>query len=612
MTDMQQQLNASTNQGYSHIYVEGEEYTNENYQLCIKNVPHCIPPIVNDLERIMRNQMQLNPRKFTTLQGLQPKKHDHCLRVHFSSEEQRQKALKAINEYQWSKGWSRVHAELIGPNVDPRERNYYRFKKSMMSADNLTVPQYIDPTLPPNREKNDVTSKKPLPDFKSLDDAVKYSISPLWNVPYEKQLKGKKDEAEEILRQMSSQLSEANPDAAPCIKEKTEKFNGLPCEFLGIINDRNKAEGYRRNVTLTFGQHNNEKVLGFLAEGTTKVAPIPADLVNIPKKMKETFQIFENYVKRSEFDVYDPETNTGHWEAFTLQYSDTLDESLAIAKINNLSKKDRKTKIKPELLAYFSRPEIKGHAPTSLFLQIEESWKVKPFFFQIIESGKIKNKTFNNLELQITKRAFFRENAELVYQAVRDVSELNKSINLLELGCGIGTIGLALSKEVNYVYGVDNCQISLSDASKNQQLNNSQNSQYFWGPEQPKFSFLPKDSPNDLVVIIDTHRFELTPEQVDSLRQLKNLKKVVFLSCNATALSLMQTFPNFFCPPSEAQPTSPFIPCKAVAVDTLPHTLKFDLVICFERMREAAASAGVKRGPSIPEVTEPKRPKAYY
>lgn len=44
---MQQQLNASTNQGYSHIYVEGEEYTNENYQLCIKNVPHCIPPIVN-------------------------------------------------------------------------------------------------------------------------------------------------------------------------------------------------------------------------------------------------------------------------------------------------------------------------------------------------------------------------------------------------------------------------------------------------------------------------------------------------------------------------------------------------------------------------------------
>lgn len=71
--------------------------------------------------------MQLNPRKFTTLQGLQPKKHDHCLRVHFSSEEQRQKALKAINEYQWSKGWSRVHAEVrysrINAHIETLEKN---------------------------------------------------------------------------------------------------------------------------------------------------------------------------------------------------------------------------------------------------------------------------------------------------------------------------------------------------------------------------------------------------------------------------------------------------------------------------------------------------------
>lgn len=76
-------------------------------------------------------------------------------------------------------------------------------------------------------------------------------------------------------------------------------------------------------------------------------------------------------------------------------------------------------------------------------------------------------------------------------------------------------------------------------------------------------------------------------DAVAMLRKTEKLNKLVYLSCNPTAKSVMENFVALCRPPSKTLQNNPFFPRRAVVVDMFPHTPHFELVVYFERLDDS-------------------------
>lgn len=73
-----------------------------------------------------------------------------------------------------------------------------------------------------------------------------------------------------------------------------------------------------------------------------------------------------------------------------------------------------------------------------------------------------------------------------------------------------------------------------------------------------------------------------------TIQQLRraNIKKLIYLSCNPKAA--FKNFVTFGRPPSKTLSGNPFLPVKAIPVDSFPYTNHCELILYFERFEAAS------------------------
>ncbi|XP_072162335.1 tRNA (uracil-5-)-methyltransferase homolog A isoform X2 [Bemisia tabaci] len=523
----------------------------------------------------MSHKLKLNPSKLKPPKNNRRNMGSPWMYVCFRSDEDRQKALEVLNNFEWKK--KTLSAQLADACPDP----------------------LVKRRLEEDQEAN---PKKPKLAFESQDEALKHSVVPLCNLPYEKQVQSKEDKAREILRNISTQLSFANKDLTDHLKEQKEKFNGMPCEFLGVRTAHDRLEGYRNKCEFTIGlDENKRKTVGFrlgtYAQGTKLVAPIPPDLVNVPEEIKQAVWLFEKYVQNSSLDIYDPEHHSGHWRMLTVRKSFAMNQLMLIVQVDPQSlSEDEILKLQTDLVDYFTIGEGKSCNPTSIYFQTHcarEDRKNKKSSYKLIYGESVILEKLRGLTFEISPDSFFQVNvagAELLYEAVGDLAQVNPSTSVLDVCCGAGTIGLSLAQNAKWIFGLDIDTDAIEDATRNGKRNNVSNCSFFSGrAEQILSSVLMRgpDKHEDIVAIVDPPRAGLHRDAVAMLRKTEKLNKLVYLSCNPTAKSVMENFVALCRPPSKTLQNNPFFPRRAVVVDMFPHTPHFELVVYFERLDDS-------------------------
>jgi len=194
-----------------------------------------------------------------------------------------------------------------------------------------------------------------------------------------------------------------------------------------------------------------------------------------------------------------------------------------------------------------------------------------------------------SLKFRISPAAFFQVNipaTELLYSTVRDWCGLNKDAIILDICCGTGTIGLTIAKSVFKVIGIEMVADAIKDAQFNAELNGVSNCEFLTGKAEDvlykAIENLPPSHP--IIGIVDPPRSGLHPEVIRAIRSCTEMGTLIYVSCNQKSL---ESDAAALCrSSSKNQPSNPFLPIKAMAVDFFPHTPHLEAIMLFTRTVE--------------------------
>lgn len=146
--------------------------------------------------------------------------------------------------------------------------------------------------------------------------------------------------------------------------------------------------------------------------------------------------------------------------------------------------------------------------------------------------------TIGSYKFELGPDTFFQLNpvqTEKLYEVVKKAAKLSMKETVLDLYCGVGTIGLYLSKLAKEIVGVEVNEVSIENAKTNAVINKVRNASFFAGSVDEVLPKVLREKPAD-VLVCDPPRTGLGEYVCKTI--LKNeIKRVVYVSCNPATLA---------------------------------------------------------------------------
>lgn len=153
-------------------------------------------------------------------------------------------------------------------------------------------------------------------------------------------------------------------------------------------------------------------------------------------------------------------------------------------------------------------------------------------------AGVIRDKLCG-LNFAISLPSFYQVNrscAELLYSLGAEKCGFDKNDTVLDLYCGIGTIGLSVAKRVKKVIGIEIVPEAIENAKANAKANNIENAEFFPADAADARRLLNARGIQPSAVIIDPPRKGCAPEVIEYISEISP-EKVLYISCNADTLA---------------------------------------------------------------------------
>ncbi|KAK4319103.1 hypothetical protein Pmani_009936 [Petrolisthes manimaculis] len=542
-------------------YTKREEFTSENFKIELRGLPQHYS--VAHLKKLLNETLQLGAHKVKPA-GYRK----NWAYIAFRDQPARTRAMEVLQGYQWKK--AKFSVTTAKPVEDP-------LVKRMGERGNRTN----------NKGEEDKDGDSQM----SITERVTKSVTPLAHLSYDQQLEKKQKDAHHILRKFGSDLAHTNPKLARLVQWQKVRRGGQVCEVDPIVPSP-QIDGYRNKCEFSVGNNpeTGQATVGFRVAsykaGSMCVAPV-SHLKNIPLKMKDVVKEFEVVVRESGLAPFSPLTHEGVWRQLTVRTSLT-GALLIIAMIHPQELTETVLgELKQTIVQHFTEGSGASVGVTSIFFkayaQKERGGQQQPL--QHLWGDHHLTETVLGNTFRVSPDAFLQVNtlgAEVLYQHVGDLADLDPSSVLLDVCCGTGTIGVCLSKRCAKVYGVELVPEAVEDARHNAETNGVTNMKVWTGrAEEQLGQMLSHCREQRTVAVVDPPRAGLNSSVVIGLRRCSELERLVYVSCDPA--SAVKNFINLGRPESKQYQGSFFFPVRAIPVDLFPHTPHFELVILFER-----------------------------
>jgi len=179
--------------------------------------------------------------------------------------------------------------------------------------------------------------------------------------------------------------------------------------------------------------------------------------------------------------------------------------------------------------------------------------------------------TLCGLTFQLSVPSFYQvnpEQTEVLYAKAVEFAGLTGGETVLDLYCGIGTIGLCMARSAGKVYGAEVVPQAVENARENARRNGVANAEFFCGDAGEAAKMLAERGVRPDVVCVDPPRKGLAPEVVETVAGMAP-RTVVYVSCDPATLA--RDLARFAQRGYRAE--------KAVAVDMFPRTAHVETVV---------------------------------
>lgn len=471
------------------------------------------------------------------------------------------------------------------------------FKKKVLSTEYSKVSEHIFRSRFEAKKKAIEDIPKEI-DPRTPAEKLADQVTPLYKIPYPEQIAKKHKLGYRYLNTLRKKLNTI-PDNSEQAKAQiawTNTLEGMDCEVLDTIQSP-EINGYRTKCEFTVGRNlEGTPTVGFLLglyrDGITAVLN-PAECLHVPEKAKKIAKAMEDYIRQSNYDVYDRVEKIGVWRSVMTKTQRSGDVMIVI-QMNTTSLSDNQfEEEKKKLVAYWDKLKCEGDiVATTLMLQVwngDSNGITDKGTTEVLTGDGYVYETILGCRFRISSSAFFQVNTpatELLYAKCAEWCDINenKKTTLLDLCCGTGTIGITMAKSVDRVIGIEMIPEAIVDAKANALLNNMTNVQYHASKVEEKIDIVANEKNETVIAVLDPPRSGVHSSVIRAVRESQQIEKVIFISCDPK--QAMQNFIGLCRPTSNRFKGMPFKPSRAVSIDLFPHTDHCEMMIEFVRLKE--------------------------
>ncbi len=294
-----------------------------------------------------------------------------------------------------------------------------------------------------------------------------------------------------------------------------------------------KPFNYRNKAQYPVGLNKEgEPIFGVFANRTHDI--INTNNCKIQTKISEEIaQYIITFIKENNIQVYNEKNNKGVFRHIIVKVGIRTNQVMCILVVNEENIKDENKLIKG-LKEEFT--EIKtivkniNNKNTNVILGNKN--------IILYGDGYIEDK-LGDYTFKISTMSFYQINpiqTEKLYSLAIKKAELTGNETILDLYCGIGTIGIFASKHVKQVYGIEIIPQAIEDAKENAKINNIKNAEFMVGDVESTLSkLINKRKIIPEIVFVDPPRKGLDNTTIQNLLKVEP-KKIIYISCNPATL----------------------------------------------------------------------------
>ncbi len=319
--------------------------------------------------------------------------------------------------------------------------------------------------------------------------------APWQGLPYERQLAHKREQVDEALR----------------------RIGGLDAFELEEIEPAVEQWRYRNKLEYSFGEREDETILGFHARGRWDLIVGVEDCQLASERGNAARNEVREWARRESVPPYDRSARTG-----TLR-------NLVVREGRRIGQIQTRLVTAP---AHFPKP------PVDLHTAIEGDSGGTDGPTGVLGEERLREELCG-LRLEMSHGAFFQTNTEMaerLYAIAAEYAGLSGSERVFDLYCGIGTIGLTMAGRAGEVWGLEIVAEAIADAEQNAERNGIANARFAVASARTGVRPLLDEAGKPDVVVLDPPRAGLSQKIVRRVIECE-AKRIVYVSCNPTTLA---------------------------------------------------------------------------
>ena len=297
--------------------------------------------------------------------------------------------------------------------------------------------------------------------------------------------------------------------------------------------------GYRNKAQYPVRQGKNGVEAGFFATASHRL--VPAEYCKLqPPVFGELVSFICDYANKNGISAYDEERRDGLLRHIYLRYGERTGEIMVCLVLNGKGIPCERN---------FASALTK-HFPNVVSVMINVNMEntnvvLGDTYRKLAGKGWIEDELCG-LRFRISPGAFYQVNhnaCELLYSIALEHAALTGKETVLDLYCGIGTIGLSMAKDAKEVIGIEIVDEAVACATENAACNGISRASFYCGDASDACKLLENAerergelNAKNTTVIFDPPRKGSTPELIHYISE-RHFNRVVYVSCNPDTLA---------------------------------------------------------------------------